>query len=337
MQQVTKEKIMKIFFGDLKLRSPYFFIRTYILKKHYPSRSKIKPMVIFLCNEVEARGGLCDRLRAMISVYKVCKKLGLKYKVGHFYPFDLSLYLKPNKVDWYIPEEYVDMNKHNVEIIGLPTLRNNITGLDGMGGFNLHMNYMTKYLKKASKKGKQIHVYTNAEYLHPKEYNEYFHELFKPSEDLQRLVDWNLQKLGGKFVSVTTRFQNLMGDFYEGERYKPLDSEEEKQEYIKKCIDKVNEIHGRHPNMKILVTSDSARFLEEVKKLQYVHVIPGKVVHLYFTTDSSYEVYLKSFVDLLTLSEAQKLYLIATGRMYISGFTRVASFINNRPCENIIF
>ena len=330
-------KIMKLVFGDLKMRSLFFMMKTAIVKNCYPPLSEIKPKVIFLCNKIEAHGGLSDRMHGMISVYKLCRELGLEYKLAHFHPFDISLYLQPNKVDWYIPEEYVDMNKHNVVIVDCPILPNKITGFTDRQGFYYHLNRLTKALKKASKKGKQIHVYSNTSLTTPEEYNEYFHELFKPSEDLQRQVDWNLRQIGGEFVSVTTRFQNLMGDFYEGKLYKELDTEEEKQEYIRKCICKVEEIHGKHPDKKMLVTSDSARFLGEAKKLPYVHIIPGKLVHMQFTTDSAYEDYLKNFVDLLTLSEAQKVYLIQTGTMYLSHFAETASMINNRPYEVIRF
>lgn len=273
----------------------------------------------------------------MMSVYKVCKELGLEFKIGHFYPFDLSVYLKPNKVDWHIPEEYVDMNKHNVEVVELPILPNVITGFTDRQGFNYHLNRLRSQLLKASKKGKQIHVYTNTSLTPGKEYSECFHELFKPSEDLQRQVEWNKEQMGGQFISITARFQNLMGDFYEGKLYKALDIEEEKQEYIRKCIGKVEEIHSKHSGLKVLVTSDSARFIEAVKKLHYVHVIPGKLVHMQFTSDASYDNYLKNFVDLLTLSEAQKVYLIQTGKMYVSHFAESASLINNRPYELIRF
>ena len=327
---------MKLVFGDLKMRSLFFMMKTAIVKNCYPPLSEIKPKVIFLCNKIEAHGGLSDRMHGMISVYKLCRELGLEYKLAHFHPFDISLYLQPNKVDWYIPEEYVDMNKHNVVIVDCPILPNKITGFTDRQGFYYHLNRLTKALKKASKKGKQIHVYSNTSLTTPEEYNKYFHELFKPSEDLQRQVDWNLQQIGGEFVSVSTRFQNLMGDFKDGNA-KALDSEEEKKEYIRKCIGKVEEIHGKHPDKKMLVTSDSARFIEEVKKLPYVYVIPGKIGHVDYSPSNAHDIHLKTFLDLLTLSESSKLYYIVTGKMYGGHFAETASFINNRPYEVIRF
>ena len=147
----------------------------------------------------------------MISTYKVCKQLGLKYKLAHYYPFDLSLFLEPNKVDWYMPEEYVDMNKQNVEIVSSPIMSYRLAGFTNEEGYTYNLNHLSKAVEKASKKGKQVHVYSNIFGFTCEEFSEFFHELFKPSEDLQRQVDWNLRQIGGEFVSVTTRFQNLMG------------------------------------------------------------------------------------------------------------------------------
>lgn len=86
-----------------------------------------------------------------------------------------------------------------------------------------------------------------------------------------------------------------------------------------------------------MVTSDSRKFLDVVDKLDYVYTIPGKVVHMSYTEDMHFETHLKSFVDLMMLADAEKLYLLVTGDMYHSGFAESASFINNRPYKVINF
>ena len=48
-----------------------------------------------------------------------------------------------------------------------------------------------------------------------------------------------------------------------------------------------------------------------------------------------FETHLKSFVDLLMLADAEKLYLLVTDDMFHSGFAESASLINNRPYEVI--
>lgn len=133
------------------------------------------------------------------------------------------------------------------------------------------------------------------------------------------------------------RFQQLLGDFKE-QGYKVL-SKEEQEELVKKCIEKVNTLHEeRHPDDIILVTSDSGRFLQEItRQLNYVRIIPGKVVHMDHTADAAFDTYMKSFEDMLLLSKADKIYLLQTGDMYHSGFAKRASMINNKEYEEIIF
>ena len=53
------------------------------------------------------------------------------------------------------------------------------------------------------------------------------------------------------------------------------------------------------------------------------------------TSDASNEVYMKSFVDLL--SKAEKIYLLQTGNMYHSGFAKYASMVEETSYEEIIF
>lgn len=93
---------------------------------------------------------------------------------------------------------------------------------------------------------------------------------------------------------------------------------------LKKFIDTLPEFY------KILVTSDSERFLTKASTLPRTYIIPGKVIHIrYKTTDTS--AYMKTFLDMFLLSGAESLVLFKTGKMYNSGFPRLASQIGNKP------
>ena len=331
-------KLKEILYKDLQLAPFMWELQTLKIKKIYPSLFKRKkPIIIYMCNELGAMGGLSDRIHSMISTYKYCKKEGYEFKLAHFCPFDIGDFLLPNKVDWRISKDMIDMDLHNVMVFKTTETPYNIMKMSWRAGEKYQMDYLNKKMRHIRKSVKQVHLYIYARWIDEREFSELFHEMFKPTEELQKLIDWNKKQLGGPFISVTARFQNLMGDFYEGKQFGTLKKEKEKAEYIRKCVDKVAEIHGKHPNMKILVTADSARFLTAVKELPYVHVIPGELVHMLFTTNSTHANYLKNFVDLMTLSEAQKLYLIMTGKMYRSGFAETASFINLREYEDVRF
>ena len=83
----------------------------------------------------------------------------------------------------------------------------------------------------------------------------------------------------------------------------------EQEQLIKKVKGKIEELHNElHTNMKILVTSDSRKFLNEIDKEEWSYTIPGKLVHMSYTPIHNFETHLKSFVDLLVLSEAEEFF-----------------------------
>ena len=133
------------------------------------------------------------------------------------------------------------------------------------------------------------------------------------------------------------RFQQLLGDSKE-DGYKIL-SPNERETLIEKCIQKVEEIHSlQHPDKQVLITSDSTTFLERIcQAKEYVHIIPGKVVHMDYTHNAAYEIYMKSFLDMLLLSDADKIYLLQTEDMYHSGFAKRAALLKNKPYDEIFF
>lgn len=101
-------------------------------------------------------------------------------------------------------------------------------------------------------------------------------------------------------------------------------------------IDKLHKQTGN--NKLILLTSDSITFLNEAAAhLPYVRTIKGKIVHMDYTLNATFDIYLKSFVDMLTLSHADKIYLLKTDNMYKSGFAYRAAAINNTPYEYVEF
>ena len=306
-----------------------FYLHTVPIKYKY-YKTQYNPIFIYYCGVGSAKTGLCDRLRSMVNMYESAKELGVKYKIAHFYPFDIYNYLKPNEVDWRINQDQILYNKKLVQVNKILARR------------SFYYWLPKKAYKIAKRKSKlQIHIYGNPNFFDDNDniekYSKLFNELFKPSDELQNIIDLNKLQIGGEYVSVTTRFQNLMGDFYEGEKFKTLETEEEKQDYISRCIAQIEIIHKKHPDKKILVTSDSMRFLDVAKHLPYAHVNPGNLIHMAFTTNTDYDVHMKPFVDLYTISYASKVYLLKTGLMYKSAFAKTAALINLREYEVIEF
>lgn len=289
-------------------------------------------VIVYMCDGRIRCGGLGDCIHGILSLYAFCRTKGYAFKVNFCEPFRLKEYLSPNEVDWDIaPDELCyDLN-------GTKPLMMFCSFKSNGGTQQEEADYMYRYLDRIvnEKIKKEYHVYTNMHYAcRPDMYSILFHKLFKPTKPLLDAINSNKEKMGCKYISITLRFQNLLGDFAEG-KYPTLPVDQQNH-LIEKVRNKIVEIHDvRHPNEKILVTSDSRLFLNSVSDLDYVYTIPGKLVHMSYTPVHDFETHLKSFVDLMMLADAEKLYLLITDKMFHSGFAESASFINNRPYEVI--
>ena len=176
----------------------------------------------------------------------------------------------------------------------------------------------------------QLHFYTNMQPESNLLFGTYFCELFKPSDRLAAALDSHLQAIGENFISISFRFMQLLGDFVDcdGDTLPKTGQEE----LICRSIQAIEDIRQHHQSIpRVLVTSDSVRFLHRAKELPYVYVIEGKVGHINF--EHSDDTNMKTFLDFLMISNAQKIYLAKSGKMYKSDFARYASMIHNRLFE----
>lgn len=319
MKKSIKEYIRNLIFV-FRQRGGFHDEENSLLKKYYNASAKsVKHQIVFMVDGRSVHGGLADRLKGICTLYEYAKSHNIPFRIYFKYPFLLQKYLEPNKYDWIISDEELDYNKNGCKCILLNT-------------HQLPREFHKLYLDIVCKKYTQLHVYSNSDIYIDKFY-ENFHELFKPSERVRHDLEKNLNAIGAKFVSITYRFQQLLGDFKE-RNYKTLD-ETSKDELIIKSLKLIEEVHEKHPDKRILITSDSISFLERADKYEYVYIIPGVVVHMDYTSDADYIAYEKSFIDLLMLSHAEKIYLAYTGLMYRSGFAYCASLIGNVEYEEI--
>lgn len=260
------------------------FVRSYKVSKQLVTSK----MLIYMADGKMRHGGISDRLRGAVSVYKLCKKMGLVFKINFVHPFELNDYLVPNMYDWYIsPEEIVyDRRKSS------PVVRS--TGLSE----RMWKIQEKRMAAKVKKHKMQYHIYTNACFAES-EFHDLFAELFKPSFKLQSLIDENLKNLGGDYISISYRFQQALGDFKDSPS--KILKEKDASILIKKCLDACSYIHEIAPfHKKILITSDSARFINEVRCFSYVYIIPGDIAHMDY--DSGTDAALKTFLDLFLIS-----------------------------------
>lgn len=326
-------EFVSVLFYSLLIFRHNFVCRRRLLLPLYKNRVKESKcqldnsVVIYMVQpETTFSGGLSDRLRGIISIYEECKRQNLPFKIV-FEPLHLQDYLLPNQYNWQIDLEDICWDTMKVYPCTLLTYNNN---LENSAQIKAQKNTLRYYMNKPYK---QIHIYSNMA-IADNMFSKSFKELFRPSERLQQHIDFHLTQLGGEkqYISLTFRFRQLLGDFKEGGDILPIS---ERETYIQRCIRGIKSLHTQYPDERVLVTSDSKTFLDQLSNLDYVYVIPGTVVHMGFTFDASQDTYMKSFVDYFMLSNAKKVFQMTDKKLFQSGFPKRAAMLNNVPYEEI--
>lgn len=286
-------------------------------------------LVVCLCDDKLKMGGITDRLRGVISTYSACKEMKLPMRILFTVPFRLEDYLQPATFDWRIGEDEISYDPRHAEPLCLEVTDNSKYQQRKMRG------EMRREILASDKD--QLHIYTDSHACYcDKTYGSLFRELFRPSPSLQQHIDNIKEEVGRPYVAVSTRFQQLLGDFTDcdGDTL----NKEERQALMRKVVQQLEEIHATLPqDHAILCFSDSKSFLQEVSSLSYVHTVPGEIVHTDYCDTPSSEAIEKVFLDMLLIADAEEIFLLQTGKMYRSGFPYAASLINDRPFHHITF
>lgn len=317
--------INKFFQESLCVQRLISLLKSLKLKRLYISGNPVSEefpykTVIFMIDGKIAHGGLCDRLHGLISTFLFCKENNLRFRVWWKYPFDLELFLQPNFYNWHIDESEMSYIKSVSTPYYWGTIHNEKKQLQ------LAKQLLTMQFS-------QIHAYTNMHYKR-EELHENFYKIFKLSPILKEAIDFNLKNIGANYISMTFRFQRLLGDFDEGDF--PILDITNQMLLMKQCKETIEKIKKENVTVsKILVTSDSITFLKYLKEnLDYIYTIDGELCHMDFVKNETNELrHMKSFVDLMMISKAQKAYLIRKAPMYRSSFAKTAALIGGIPYE----
>lgn len=307
-----------------------------VVEKHYPKIPESFPktksfIIISIFNGFERHGGLADRLRGIVSAYQYAKEHHFPFAIYWEEPFVLQDYLIPNNYNWVIPKEQLLYCRPSSCPIHIGSFYKRI-GIEKHREELFQMNMLDKLIKKNSNVA-QFHLYSNA-HFGDSAYSTLFHELFKPSSRLQKLIDINLQHMKGGFIAASFRFVQLLGDFKDECEGITL-SDFEREKYISDCVKTVEKLHSDHLSDKILITSDSSLFLDEVRSLPYTYIVPGEISHTDGKSMDNSPTFDKEFLDLLLLSKAKVIYRIHKGKMYYSGFPLTAGMIGNVEVKTI--
>lgn len=268
--------------------------------------------------------GLTDRLRGCIAIFNYCKLNQYDFKIHFTHPFDLEWFLIPNKYDWRIDAINLSKNKKNTYALWLDERESLFRNLNKCQKVTLDLICRKKNLR-------QLQLYTNTQILID-DYGKDFNYLFTKSSYLAFHLSQHKQLLEKKYISISFRFINLLGDSEENVMGFYVLNESDRKDLIDKCIEEVKQIKLNNPDItQFLITSDSNYFLEKCCNIANVYIVQNKHYHMGYTDMKNMEHHLKPFLDLYMIAGAQIVYQVKLYGMYKSGFPEKAALIYNRP------
>lgn len=283
--------------------------------------------ISMFCGNAQS-GGLVDRLRGIVSTYMTCKKLQRPFCILFTHPFSLSDYLQPACYDWTISMDEITFSPRQTAVTICDTQIDN--HWERSQQEKLFHKEISKYQKK------QHHIYTNASFCYDKDFAKAFHELFRPTPRLQQHLDAIYQEIGENYITISTRFCNLLDDFNEEIYNEPLPKEAQ-EKLLTACMHQIQQLHNQHPTCRVVICSDSTTLLHRAECLDYVYIIPGTVSHIGNDLEQSYDYYEKTFLDFFVIAHANHVYLLRGPRMMQSGFPYAAALIGGNECQVIEF
>lgn len=256
-------KFIKKIAGNIVRKCGFLWVKNlqrnvpYILRLRLCSAYK-KNTFCFVIDPNIKHPGLADRMKAMIDCYNIAKLNGYDFRIVFKAPFRLEDYLQPNAVDWVA--EYTDLNY----------------SLIGTRFFN-ELNFLKEDSWKGRtklSKNKEYHCYSYVGNRQPKvfpesgyEWSKLYAELFRPSDRLQAAID----QCGydeRSYVAVHLRFVNALENFEKVTCWdNALRTEEEKVALINHCKQGLLKIKEENAGCRILVFSDSKRFLDSLEDI----------------------------------------------------------------------
>lgn len=280
------------------------------------------PGIVCLFDGRVFHGGPTDRIRGILSVYKEAKRRNIPFYIRWTHPFDLEEYLIPADYDWRIEENSISYSRPDT----FPVIIQDLSDFYSKLKLGAALHYPAR----------QWHVYSNSDDAKG-EYRELFNELFKPSEKLGKEIDTHLAFLGSSYVAYTFRFLQLLGDFDDWSQM--VLSKEDSIALMNKVKEELLILIREVPeDWKILITSDSGRFLDFIKDADpRIYIVPGDVKNIDLAQGRHEGAWLKTFVDQQLLMRARCVTLMRTGEMYKSGFPGFAAEVGGAKFVDHLF
>ncbi|MDE6297915.1 MAG: hypothetical protein K2L89_08715 [Muribaculaceae bacterium] len=319
--------IFQNFIGTLFVRfhrkAPFSLDKEIDTKLYHDNPEEIKKRgVIVMLDGAIYHGGLTDRIRGILTAYRECKKRNIPFYIYWKEPFLLTDYLLPASFDWRINDVDITRSRLNSRAVAIDDMNDS----QSLGRLKAAL----------AAPPAQLHLYTNADSARG-EYASLYRELFRPTALLSEEVEKHKRILGDNYVAVTTRFLTLLGDF--NDWCDVVLSPEEQKILMQRVGEEFKKVTADlPPSAKILVTSDSMKFLEYMRNFDSrVYIVDGKVEHIDLTENRDQDSWLKTFVDQYLIMGAAKVIRLRTGKMYASGFARFGAEVGEAEFVDHIF
>ena len=277
-----------------------------------------KKALVYMADGKWMHGGNTDRFRGMVSAFDFAEKHDMNFRIFHTSPFPLQEVLVPNDVDWIIEENELSYNSDEAKPVLLYRDDfDNVKALEKQTESNHHQYHLYSCIDSAGER-----------------FPELFHRLFKPSPLLEKQILHYKQTLGSKYLSVSFRFQNLLGDYQEYQ-FKELGAND-KERLVQAATSALDKICLDNPEYgKILVTADSPSFLSKLSNNPRFIIVSGESKHIDFNPNLDSENFTKAFVEFFLISEAQKAILYSNREFstYPSNFPKYAARLGNIPFQ----
>lgn len=311
----------------LKRKAPWSLDKKVDQKLYHDREEEVKKKgVIVMLDGAIHHGGLTDRIRGILTVYRECKKRNLPLYIFWNDSFNLADYLSPATFDWRISEEEISRSRKNSRAVVI----------DDMNG----RQSLLRLKAALTAPPHQLHLYTNADSAYG-EYADLFPQLFRPTPKLQEAVDFHKKRLGEKYWVFTTRFLTLLGDF--NDWFDVVIPPEDRVTFMEKVASEIEKIAKDIPKgYRIMVTSDSQTFLDYISNRNpEAYIVEGKIRHIDLdkdmNEDDAEDSNMKTFVDQLLIMGADTVVRMRTGHMYASGFARFAAEVGKAKFIDHVF
>lgn len=307
-----------VWIKDVCIREPRL-ICSYYRELCFGVRVPNKERYVSMVDDHVQHGGMFDCLKGIITIYAISKAQHKDFRIHFVSPFNLEDYLCPNQYDWRLGED--SLNYHfpfSRPVFAYGEYAHPRRLWKDRSG-ETHFYYGYNSLDKV-----------NAHFGTQYEWSQLYKELFRPQPHLQELINHYKEEIGSDYIVTHFRFLNQLGDKMEYSEMNPTLPADEQEKLMAKCKNTIQELMKKHPGMRVMLATDSNRFVEYVRQcIPDIYTIPGKIKHVGTTQTASDAEVTKMFLDYYLIGGALKVYSLWTTGMWKSAFPQYAAMIGN--------